>query len=144
MPNFDDVLRFHRKMGLPIGNFNDPQPLSPELMGQRIKFMQEELNELEEAALELQYVTNQLRRERLTAEIFDGLLDLNYVSCGTAVMMGMPWEEGWDLVQAANMAKMREADKDDEHHRGVVKPPGWKAPDIQGLIAKIVMEAQAE
>lgn len=133
-------------MGLPIGDFEFPHCLHPDKMRDRIAFLKEELNELEDAAAELSSIFYRdgpeaaLRRSKLTAEIFDGLLDLNYVSCGTAVMMGMPWEEGWNLVQAANMAKMRvekgKGGKDD-HHLSIVKPEGWEAPKIQELIQKV-------
>lgn len=139
MSNFKDVLQFHRQMGLPVGDFYNPQILDADLMQQRLDFMEEELHEiidafnLLESAKELKLDTEYLRF-MILPKIFDGLLDLVYVACGTGVMMGLPWEEGWDLVQFANMAKRREEGKDGEHHRGIIKPPGWREPDLTGLL----------
>lgn len=52
----------------------------------------------------------------------------------TAVFMGIPWERCWRHVQAANMAKTRAASDGSDSKRGsswdVIKPPGWRAPDL--------------
>jgi predicted HAD superfamily Cof-like phosphohydrolase len=66
-------------------------------------------------------------------EVFDALIDLNYVSLGTAHLLGYPWPGGWKEVQEANMAKRR-ASSASESGRGsaldVIKPEGWTPPDL--------------
>lgn len=124
MSEFDDVGTFHARFGLPT----DPGPrdLPMEVIRFRSKFMQEELDEFNLAAIDGNH-----------AGMFDALIDLVYVACGTAHFLGYPWQEGWDLVQAANMAKVRAASAE-QSKRGsafdVVKPEGWQAPDIEGLL----------
>jgi predicted HAD superfamily Cof-like phosphohydrolase len=106
----------------------EPRPLPKDTEEFRLKFIYEELEEYERAI-----------DEGDLAKQFDALLDLTYVIVGNAIIQGFPWHEGWDLVQAANMAKQR-AQRADESKRGttydVIKGPGWTAPDIEGLLAK--------
>lgn len=126
--NFDDVGDFHEKFHL--GNTTHGEPgivgMPADLLKFRLKFLQEELNEFKEAMA--------TGREDLA---FDALLDLVYVAMGTAHHLGYPWQEGWDLVQAANMMKER-AERSEQSERGgtwdVVKPEGWQPPDIKGLL----------
>lgn len=129
MQGFLDVLEFHRKFGLPIGE--RPRLLPPELAEFRLKFLHEEL---------LEYVLA-THREDLVGAI-DALADLVYVAYGTAVMMGAPWPKIWAHVQAANMRKIRVASAD-ESKRGssfdVRKPPGWISPEA--AIAKELIAA---
>jgi predicted HAD superfamily Cof-like phosphohydrolase len=91
-------------------------------MHERIAFLQEELDELRAAA-----AANDLAGQA------DALVDLVYVAKGTALMLGLPWEELWTVVQRANMAKTRGTTK-----RGVkadcAKPPGWAPPDLDGAL----------
>lgn len=121
---------FHEKFGLdnttchPAG----PREASPELLEFRIRFLREELQEFINAAQ-----TND------HPKMFDALLDLAYVTFGTAHVLGYPWQAGWDLVQTANIQKER-AVSAEQSVRGstldVIKPPGWTPPDIQGLLER--------
>lgn len=145
--NFGDVGDFHTKFGLPVSS---DRPLHPtrELIEFRIKFMLEELMEFIEAAgyalfdegvIQLENLQLILTRPQVDHEkMFDALIDEVYVAMGTAHMLGYPWQRGWNLVQAANMAKVRaQADGSDsvrESSFDVVKPEGWTAPDIAGLL----------
>lgn len=132
MTDFSDVGDFHQKFGLHRSDF-DPGPTGAEkdeeLMEFRIKFLQEELDEFIQAL-----------KEGNMAKAFDALMDLNYVSLGTAHLLGFPWHRGWHLVQAANMAKMRAKADGSDSKRGssfdVVKPEGWMPPDIEGLLKR--------
>jgi hypothetical protein len=67
---------------------------------------------------------------------------------GTAHLNGYPWQEGWDLVQQANITKERAAADGSNSKRGssfdVVKPEGWTAPDINGLLLKKGWRSYAE
>lgn len=121
-----DLRNFHAKFGHPRPK--SPQELTPELSDFRIKFLQEELDEYKEAVK-----NNNLEKQ------FDALLDLVYVAIGTADLHGFPWEEGWAEVQLSNMAKER-ATSANQSKRGssfdVIKPPGWKGPDIAGVLER--------
>jgi predicted HAD superfamily Cof-like phosphohydrolase len=119
--NYGDVHLFHRKMGLLHPKL--PQLLTDVLFEQRVSFIHEELDELVIA-----HASGDLARAA------DGLVDLVYVVMGTGVMMGLPWQALWDEVQTANMKKLRVLDQDTEHHKGVIKPPGWTPPDVKGVL----------
>lgn len=127
--NFRDVGDFHAKFGLHSVTDRGPyqMPIDPDLLDFRVKFMQEELDEYKEGMAEGDH-----------AKMFDALLDLAYVVLGTAHLSGYPWQEGWNLVQEANMAKVRAAPDGSDSKRGssfdVVKPPGWMPPDIEMLL----------
>jgi predicted HAD superfamily Cof-like phosphohydrolase len=117
------VLEFHQKFDLPDGTVDK---LSNDKHAQafRLGFLQEELDELHEA-LE--------QGDRVKA--FDALLDLAYVTYGTALFMGVDpwqWHEGMAAVQKANMSKERAVSKD-QSKRGstfdVIKPEGWTGPE---------------
>lgn len=148
MTDFGDVGRFHYKFGLRANQFDGwgPLPFDSEMIEFRIKFMGEELIEFIEGAgyrIELGPDNHPklVRSEGVEpdhAQMFDALIDLVYVALGTAHLQGYPWQKGWDLVQTANMAKVRAAKDGSNSKRGssldVVKPEGWTAPDIEGLL----------
>jgi predicted HAD superfamily Cof-like phosphohydrolase len=123
MSYFNDVRQFHHE----ILNVQDSTPhmLNLQDTTARINFMDEELEEYRDA----------VRLNDIVAAA-DALADLVYVACGTAHMMGLPFNEIWGAVQKANMGKKRGMTK-----RGVecdaMKPPGWVGPEaeIQQLIA---------
>lgn len=128
--DFRDVGDFHQKFGLPFvpdPGEAYPNEVSPELLEFRINFLREELQEFEEGAAAGDH-----------AKMFDSLIDLNYISLGTAHLQGYPWEIGWMLVQQANMSKVRSKSRRKDSGRGssfdVIKPPGWVAPDIHRLL----------
>ena len=120
-----DVRKFHERFGLPLGE-------ADVLIGHdkaedfRLKFLQEELNEFDDAII---------NRDRVKA--FDALLDLVYVAYGTALFMGVSpdqWDAGFQAVQDANMAKIRVASGEDSKRGSsfdVVKPAGWVGPEMQ-------------
>ena len=122
--NFDDVVAFHTKFG--VGSETErPHLLAVDLFEFRAKFLLEELHEFLDA-----------HRERDLVKSFDALIDLVYVALGTADLMSLPWESGWDIVQRANLAKRRAASLDESlretgrgHAFDVVKPEGWVSPE---------------
>lgn len=71
------------------------------------------------------------------------LKQLVYACYTTAFIMGVPWEKCWRHVQNANMAKERAKHDGSDSKRGtpwdVVKPKGWRAPDV--LIARELMDS---
>lgn len=64
----------------------------------------------------------------------DGLIDLLYVTYGTALEMGIDLEPFWDEVHAANMRKVNGPVREDGK---MLKPEGWVAPDIAGVLARV-------
>lgn len=117
-----DVLEFMRKFdqlfkdGQGRELAQTPRHLTLRKLRERAKFIQEEFDEFIEAA-----------DNQNLPEMADALIDLVYVIKGTAIFMGLPWNELWADVQRANMAKVRGVGK-----RGnlvdVVKPVGWDPP----------------
>jgi predicted HAD superfamily Cof-like phosphohydrolase len=161
--NFRDVGEFHEKFDLP--NMNDHSASAgrldhmtndelDRLLKFRIHFMNEELHEFALASSEMDH-----------EKMFDALLDLAYVVFGTAHLLGYPWQYGWDEVQAANMTKERcvvdhhfedsghPVDLDVCDHEGcgkprkahssrgssmdVIKPKGWIAPALKGVLKRV-------
>ena len=119
-----DINAFGKKFNLP--QTEGSELLDERLMAFRIAFMQEELDETLDA----------YQCEDIEA-VFDGLLDLAYVVLGTAWMMNLPFEEGWQRVHHANMQKVR-VDNVDESKRGspydLKKPDGWRPPYLEDLL----------
>jgi len=108
--------------------YDDVAPL-PSLVSdlfttEKVRFLSEELEEYATAAYEGDIV-----------KATDGLLDLIYVALGALYSMGVPVNECWNAVQAANMFKVK-----GETSRGnkidAAKPPGWVAPDTE--IARLI------
>ena len=126
---FTLVWDFHHKFNLPRLTPNSvPEHLHTDIMDFRVKFLQEELDEIREAD----------ENEDLLG-VADGLADLIYVACGTAQMMGIDLDRVFLEVHNANMRKERASSEDDvrstrSHHLDVVKPEGWVGPDIQGAV----------
>lgn len=130
--NFEDVGLFHQKFGLPIAE-GEIRELPQDLLHFRVLFLKEELQEFILAMPSWKTKADH-------AKMFDALIDLVYVAMGTAHLLGYPWEQGWELVQAANMDKIR-ASRPEDSKRGsswdVIKPPGWTAPNLENLLANL-------
>lgn len=115
---FDDIWRivrnFHVTFGLPTAEV--PQFLTPQRVGERSKWMREELKEFESAGT--------------IAQQADAMVDLMYLALGTLVEIGVPPGRVFDLVHAANMVKRWpdgtvRLDRDGK----ALKPPAWSSPD---------------
>jgi len=119
-----DLRLFHSKFGL---HYDGPPRFLPEELSKlRIVQLHEEVNEYEDA----------VKNKDLHGQ-FDALIDMIYFAVGTIGVHGFPFQEGWDRVQAANMAKVRAtcaADSKRGSASDVVKPPGWTPPDLSDLI----------
>lgn len=118
----EDVRAFYEKFKQPTSSTPTQDLASPTRLQERIDFMQEELDEFKEG-----------KETRDMALMADSLIDLVYVIKGTAIEMGLPWEELWQDVQRANMAKVTGMTK-----RGikidVMKPPGWVGPKTEAIL----------
>lgn len=139
--DFTQVGRFHAKFGLPVRNeATRPRPLDREAMRFRLHFLAEELEETARAAGFEAYVNIKDNNGPVNMpELADGLVDLVYVALGTAHMLNLPWFELFREVQRANMSKQRASTAADSKRGSsldVVKPEGWKAPDIEGVLRR--------
>ena len=108
---FKDVAEFHETI---LMDFAPPQPtlVSPFYVEGRINFLLEEVSEFMDAT----------RAGDIVAAA-DGLADIIYVALGTAYRMGLPFEEIWNAVHAANMRKARGETKRDAEV-DAMKPEG--------------------
>lgn len=120
----EDIRAFNAKFNLPTDDRSKATDL--EWLTYRLDFLEEELQETMLAA-ELGDVH----------ELLDGLIDLIYVAVGTGVSLGLPLEEAWNRVHAANMQKIK-VTFPEESKRGttydLLKPEGWKAPSFEDLL----------
>lgn len=112
------VADFHKTFGLHIASFPSIPPIAVARL--RIDLIQEEAKETVDALL-LQSLP----------DIADGIADLIYVLLGTAESYGLDMSPIFAAVHKANMAKEGGATREDGK---ILKPEGWKHPDIEGLI----------
>ena len=119
-----DINDFQKKFGFKMREVG-AKPDAP-LLHFRLKFLLEELHELKVDA----------SKDDMEG-ILDALVDLVYVALGTAWLLNLNFAGAWKLVHEANMAKVR-AERPEDSKRGslfdVIKPKGWKKPDIGSLI----------
>jgi len=129
MTDFERVGEFLAKFGLPVHvGDGPPQLIDAEAFMFRYQLLLEELGELL-----LAYRAGDL------AGVADALVDLSYVTLGTAHMFGLPFDAVFAEVHRANMQKERASgDGDGRSKRGssldVVKPRGWTPPDVAAAI----------
>lgn len=80
------------------------------------------------------------RQKPSLLETIDGIVDTIYVCYGTAEDIGVDLEPFFDEVHAANMRK-RDPERAQQASKSplgkVIKPPGWKGPDIAGVLARV-------
>ena len=72
-------------------------------------------------------------------EVLDALVDLVYVAISTAWLLNLPFDQAWQAVHAANMAKIRVENASQskrKHAFDIVKPAGWQPPDHSNLLDK--------
>lgn len=126
---FDDVREFHLA-------FNHPAPFKPVLLdasrvGKRADWMREEVDELVQA--------------KTVVDQADACIDIIYFAIGTLVELGVKPEGLWNIVQAANMAKLGPDGKPLYHPDGKTKKPeGWEAPEpkLAAEIERQIKEAE--
>lgn len=69
-------------------------------------------------------------------QVADGLADLIYVAVGLGITYGIPLEEVFAEVQRTNMAKFPGGVVKRRPDGKVLKPDGWKPPDIVGILER--------
>lgn len=110
-----DVRAWHEKFGVVIGS--DPAIRRPEL---RAALIEEEARETCDAILRGDLV-----------EAIDGLCDVIYVVCGTAVEFGIDLAPFFAEVHRTNMAKEGGSTRADGK---ILKPEGWEPPRIAEML----------
>jgi predicted HAD superfamily Cof-like phosphohydrolase len=125
-----DVEEFHRAIGAPVGE--TPAIRRPEL---RAALILEEAAEVASAILgrEVAFTLGGAGEQSLVAAI-DGLCDLVCVAYGTAVEFGIDLAPFWEEVHRSNLAKAGGPVRADGK---ALKPPGWRPPDIAGVLAGV-------
>lgn len=119
---YKDVKDFHIAFGQRVGQ----QPNFPEDISERelrIDLLSEEFNEYLNAEETLDIVG-----------IADALADIIYIACGTAVSYGIPLDEVFAEVHRSNMAKLVDGKPIYRADGKVLKPEGWKPPDIKSIL----------
>lgn len=114
----EDVRRFNTKLGGYLGNMKTPVP--PEVIKLKKDLIEEEHNEFQDAIDSGNH-----------AHIAKEAADLIYVVLGATLAYGIDLNPIWDAVQASNMKKQGGGNRADGK---IMKPPGWKAPAIAGLL----------
>lgn len=115
----NDVAAFHKACDVPVLETPTIPPIARQKL--RLDLISEEYRETINAL-----VNNNIE------QIADGIADLIYVLVGTALEYGIPLDKVWDEVQRSNMMKVDiNTGKVRKREDGkVLKPDGWKAPDI--------------
>ena len=149
----DKVAQFTREAGFKIPD--KPVPLSNEKVEFITKMVISELMELAVTVSDdpVAFVRSCLKTDlpkktaaaftaaELIAEQADALTDINYYIYDTAARHGINLGKVFDIVHAANMAKKW---SDGQFHRRddgkIIKPDGWKEPNIVGEIERQLRE----
>lgn len=140
MNPFRDQAEVMKAYGQTVGFINPDQGMA------YYRMMIEEMAEFQLAftktLLDVDYTEEQCNE--IIAEIFDGCIDLIVVTIGFMHSMGLPAEAGWREVMQSNLSKIdpetgfvkrREDGK-------VLKPAGYKPPDLLSLIKSTLKEKQ--
>lgn len=123
-----DVRDMHAKFGFHDAVDSMDQEKLEEFLAFRIKFLQEELDEI--------------RSAQTPEEVLDGLVDLAVVTLGTIDAFDCDGQSAWDEVLRANFEKKigeKATRKNSFGFPDLVKPEGWRGPDYSristGLLA---------
>jgi hypothetical protein len=127
-----DIMMMHEKYGV----FDKVQAFDKEKLNKflefRIKFLEEEMNELSTA--------------ETADDVVDALIDLCVVAIGTLDLFDVDARLAWDRVHEANMNKLVGIKESRPNPLGLpdlVKPQGWTAPshkDNVGLLGLLFDE----
>jgi predicted HAD superfamily Cof-like phosphohydrolase len=124
-----DIAQMHEKYGVneKVNQFDKEKLM--EFARFRIKFLEEEMNELKTA--------------KTAEDVVDALVDLCVVAIGTLDSFGVDSYKAWNRVHNANMKKevgVKESRPNPLGLPDLVKPKGWRAPSHKnnvGLFEKL-------
>ena len=122
MSNFNKVKEFMSIYGQEIKN-NAEFP-DKKIIELRLKLIQEELNEFQEAI-----------KNKDIIEVADALTDILYVTYGAGHSFGINLDKCFDEVQRSNMSKLGEDGKPIYNEFGkVMKGPNYSKPDLKQFL----------
>ena len=122
-----DIRKMHEHYGFSLEHADEDKLEA--FLDFRIKFLQEELTEMQTA--------------QTADDVVDALIDLCVVAIGTLDLLQVDSQQAWDRVLRANMLKkvgVKPTRQQDGSMPDLVKPLGWRAPnhdDNVGLLSKI-------
>ena len=123
---YDDIRIMHEKFGAKEWVRRQFEARNYKLLNDflafRLDFLEEEFEETQEAFLKKDHV-----------EVVDGLIDLIVIAIGTLELFNCDADRAWKEVHKSNMAKEPGANKSRKNPFGLpdmVKPEGWKGPEI--------------
>lgn len=128
MTPFQQVQQFHRVFGVrardsPTAGAGLGAP--DEQVALRRRLVQEEVGELVDAVA-----------ARDLVGVADALADIVYVACGTADLLGIPFDAVFAEVHRANMSKLGADGRPVLRADGkVLKGPAYTPPDVAGVLA---------
>jgi len=128
---FQQYTQFADACSIPQGNINARPNFSAISLAKTL-VAEEYCKELVPALLKFE---NAPSFENL-AEVADGIVDTIYVLCQLARALGVPLDTCWDAVQSANMAKVIDGTVLRRADGKILKPDGWKPPDILKILLK--------
>ena len=123
--NIDKVKEFHQKFGQKVSS---SQEWDEKTAKRRYDLIREELDELQEGLLNKDPV-----------EVFDALLDLEYVVLGSVLELGFynKYQEGFDEVHNSNMSKLGEDGNPIYREDGkVLKGPNYFEPNLEKILGR--------
>lgn len=113
--NYQKVRNMHKKYDLAL---DLPNP-SDKIISNRIKIIEEEVNELKDAV-----------NDKNKLKILDALADILYGTYGMAAEFGLNIDEAFDRVHTSNMTKDKPTDKSGK----LVKGPNYIPVDLTDLV----------
>lgn len=118
---FQDVKDFQTAVGQNIGVKPElPDPAEREL---RLRLLKEEYEE---------YIQGECKND--VENIAKELADIIYIVCGTAASYGIPLDKVFAEVHKSNMAKLVDGKPVRRADGKILKPDGWRPPDIKSIL----------
>lgn len=155
MTDFNKVQEFNRAADQPCPD--QPEPMSTEevlflskmILDELSEFMVTKVPNYKEKIIEMinesrDLVTCELDSDSVCAEQGDALVDMYYYSLNAAAKKGIDLSKIFNHVHEANMNKRdKTTGKFIKRSDGkILKPEGWKAPDILSLIKQMKLNSQ--
>lgn len=128
-PMLTALLEFNQAFEIPT---LETPGLGPEdLAALRIKLLREEVEEYAQAVADGDLV-----------EVLDALADIGYILAGSVLNHGLHhlYDEAFAEVHRSNMAKLVDGKVLRREDGKVMKPEGWKAPDLARILAELTGE----
>jgi predicted HAD superfamily Cof-like phosphohydrolase len=144
-PTDDLVREFHELPGSEQAVADYPSIPSDELLRHRLRLIEEEFKEVKEVLVDLLYNPRTEDKLELLGSLLKEMCDLRYVLDGTAVSLGLPYEDAYRAVHASNMSKVWPDGRLRVNGNGkVLKPPGYRPPNMERFVCVTEVEAVDE